>query len=176
MWSCDNHVVLCDDHVMLMWWSYDAHVMVMWWSYDDHVIVLCGSTTYLPGVTSTLIKEGFCLWKCSGCKVDESCSLLHFTHVLWNQNGKVTLFSGSWKIPASFSHNKTMWVILSALFSVLHHSYCRLQCESSMLFVLHRTGNEVSVIMWVILISLVLSPPSQLLSLAVWIFHIIRTA
>ena len=78
---CDDHVMPCDDRVMIMWWSSDGHVMVMWWS---HVAMwwLCGSTTYLPGVTSTLVKEGFCLWKCSDCKVDESCSLLHFTHVL----------------------------------------------------------------------------------------------
>ena len=94
-WSSDGHVMVtwsCDDQVMVMWWSSDGHVMVMWWSCDGHVMVmwwshdamwwLCGSTTYLPGVTSTLVKEGFCLWKCSGCKVDESCSLLHFTHVL----------------------------------------------------------------------------------------------
>ena len=126
-WSCDDYVMLCDDHVMLcdamwwscdaMWWSSDGHVMVMWWSHDA-MWWLCGSTTYLPGVTSTLVKEGFCLWKCSGCKVDKSCSLLHFTHVLlevkqeWQSN---TLFSGSWKIPASFSHSKIMWVILISL-------------------------------------------------------------
>ena len=107
-------------------------------SCDGHVTVLCGSTTHLPGVTSTLIKEGFCLWECSGCKVDESRSLLNFTHVLrrWNKNCKVTLFSGSWKIPASFSHAHYVSSVLLASFPVLHHSYCHLQYESSALFVL----------------------------------------